>query len=614
MSLLHIATVVSLRPSASYQILRLEAPRAARAAAPGQFLNLLPPPHPGEFFLPRPMSILDADPERGTLDCAIKVTGRGTRRLAACRPGDSLDFIGPLGSSWSLPAATRRVYLIGGGVGFAPLYYQARALIAAGHEAQRISFILAARSQTDLACAPQLYALGLRLHMATDDGSAGFHGNALELARQLLDTATDSSDATCNIQACGPMPLLCGVAQLALDMQISAEVSLEAPMACGVGVCVGCSVPAASAAPESATSPAPPHYLRVCREGPVFDITALDWDAIAASLDPAVAAETTASVSSQRPATTISAPPATRLATRLAGIQLANPVIVASGTFGYGNEYGEVIDVAQIGAITTKSISEKPRAGNAPPRIRELPTGMLNAIGLQNVGVDIFIEEKIPFFAALDTRLIANVVGHDEEEYLRLLERLAASDRIDAFELNLSCPNVAGGMRLATDPATVESFVRRARARARSDRPLVVKLTPNVTSIATIARAAEAGGADAISMINTLVGMAIDLDRRRPWIARGTGGYSGPGIKPVALAMTWQVAQAVSIPIIAGGGISSGRDACEFLLAGATAVSIGTATFADPRAPLRIAAEIDTWLQEQGVANVAEIVGTLRHR
>lgn len=604
MNLLHSATLVFRRPAASYQVLRLAAADAARAATPGQFLNLLPPAGSGEFFLPRPMSILHVDPRAGTLDCAIKVTGRGTRRLAHCEPGDRIEFIGPLGTSWSLPPASHQVFLVGGGVGFAPLYFQARALIDQGHDPQRVTFILAARSQADLAFAPQLHALGLRLHLATDDGSAGFHGNALELARQLLAAPPAAAATGRTLQACGPMPLLCGLAKLARESAIPAQVSLEAPMACGVGVCVGCSVPAAAA---------PGQYLRVCREGPVFDADLLDWEAIAASLSPPALAppvhSAAASTAAQRAPSTAKS---TRLTTRLAGLALANPVIVASGTFGYGSEYGEVIDVSAIGAITTKSVSENPRPGNPPPRIRELPTGMLNAIGLQNVGVESFLRDKIPFFAGLDTRLIANVVGHDEEEYLRLLDRLAVADRIDAFELNLSCPNVAGGMRLSTDPDTVERFVRRARAHTRPDRPLIVKLTPNVTSITAIAQAAEAGGADALSLINTLVGMAIDLDRRRPWIARGTGGYSGPGIKPVALAMTWQVAQSVSIPIIAGGGISTGRDACEFLVAGASAVSVGTATFVDPRAPLRIAAEIDAWLASQGIANVAAIVGTLQ--
>lgn len=572
--------------SGNCRILVLDAPEIARIARPGQFIDFSPPEEEGEFFLPRPMSVLFARPEQGELAFAYKEVGRGTRRLAHLAPGDRLRIIGPLGTSWAEPLADHDLLLVGGGIGFAPLYFQAEQLVRGGREAGTITVVLAARNAAELAYVEAFEELGVQVRMATDDGSLGHRGHAMSLAEELL-----AEPRRWEMQACGPMPMLAAAARAALRRGLRTQVSLESPMGCGVGVCLGCSVPAARAAGSEG-----PNYLRVCSDGPVFAAGDLDW----ASLDPPSAVKPPRAPRSEAP----------DLAGVFAGIPLASPVLVSSGTFGYGSEYSRLVDLSKVGAIITKSISERPRMGNPPPRIRELPTGMLNAIGLQNVGVDAFLRDKVPFFADLPTRLIANVVGHDEDEYLRVLDRLAGCALIDGIELNLSCPNVDGGLRLSSDPVTIERFVRSARDHC--PQPLIVKLTPNVTDIAAVARAAEAGGADALSMINTLVGMAIDLEHRRPWIGRGTAGYSGPGIKPVALAMTWKVAQAVSIPILAGGGISSGRDACEFLVAGASAVSVGTATFVDPRTAERIAAEIAGWLGEQGCSSVHEIVGSLR--
>ena len=448
-------------------------------------------------------------------------------------------------------------------------------------------FIIGARSGSELLYVDRIRALNVEVEIATDDGSRGFHGSAVELMEEILERR---NEVEWRVQACGPTPMLAALARAVSERGLSAEVSLETPMACGVGACMGCAVPLD---PEGTLKD---KLAILCEQGPVYDAAEPDWPALMQQVRPASADQ-----GQER---------SVELSTEFAGIEMANPVVLASGTFGYGAEYGRVIDLDRVGAVITKSVSEKPRIGNPAPRIRELPTGMLNAIGLQNVGVDRFIQEKLPLFDGLSTRLIVNVVGHDEDEYLRVLDRLAGHSRIDGIELNLSCPNVEGGMRIATDPATIERVVHAARECC--DFPLIVKLTPNVTDIASVARAAEAGGADAISLINTLVGMAIDLDTRRPWISRGTAGYSGPGVKPVALAMTWLVTQAVSIPVLGGGGIGTAEDACEFLVAGASAVSIGTTSFVDPGAAIRIADGIAKWLRGQGCRSVTEVVGTLR--
>lgn len=583
------APVMDRRRDGGFWVLELDAPGLAGRAQPGQFLQVVPPSYEGEFFLPRPMSILSVG--EGRIAFAFRVIGRGTRRLTTLEPGETLRVFGPVGRPWPVPEE-ERLLLLGGGVGFPPLYYLARELISAGRSPDSLVYVLGGREAEDLGHLPELRALGVDLRIATDDGSAGTRGTCIDVAREVLG----SSPAGWAMLACGPTPMLAAAARLGRELDCPTTVSLETPMACGVGVCVGCMTPLACASGTGL------RLAAVCAAGPVFSATELDWAAIEREHAPVVVRD--------RSEPSAAGEPAVDLRVDLGGIPLANPVVVASGTFGYGAEYHRVIDVARIGGVITKSVSELPRVGNPAPRIREVPGGMLNAIGLQNVGVEAFLAEKLPFFEGLETRLIANVVGHDEDEYLRVLDRIAHQPRIDGVELNLSCPNVAGGMRLASDPETIERFVRRARVHC--DYPMIVKLTPNVSDPATVALAAESGGADALSLVNTLVGLAIDLRRRRPWIANGTGGYSGPAIKPVALAQTWKVAQAVRIPVLGGGGIVTAEDACEFLVAGASAVAVGTTTFVDPTAPIRIAVGIGEWLGAEGHRRVSDAVGTLR--
>lgn len=299
------------------------------------------------------------------------------------------------------------------------------------------------------------------------------------------------------------------------------------------------------------------------------------------------------------------------LSVNIAGIELRNPVMTASGTFGYGEEFADYLDLEKIGAIVTKGLSLKPKAGNPMPRILETPGGMLNAIGLQNVGIDVFLEKKVPFLRNVRTPVFVNFFGNTVEEYAALAERLDSVPEVAGVEINISCPNVRhGGIVFGTDPKAAWSVVKAVRD--STIKPVIVKLSPNVTDIVEMAQACAEADADALSLINTITGMAIDLNGRRPALANVTGGLSGPAIKPIALRMVWQVAQAVKLPIIGIGGITCGTDALEFILAGATAVQVGTANFMSPGASQRIAEEMEKWLRENGVADVKELIGALR--
>ncbi|MGA2572128.1 MAG: dihydroorotate dehydrogenase [Terracidiphilus sp.] len=294
-----------------------------------------------------------------------------------------------------------------------------------------------------------------------------------------------------------------------------------------------------------------------------------------------------------------------------AGLELVNPVIAASGTFGYGIEFEEIVSLERLGAIVTKGISLEPIAGNAAPRILPTAAGMLNAIGLQNVGVEDFVERKLPALKRYPKcKVIVNVFGYTVAEYIGVVERLNHAEGVAAYELNVSCPNVhAGGMSFGTDAGSLEYLVSRVKAHAR--RPLIVKLTPNVTSIAHMAQVAADAGADAVSLVNTFLAMSIDAEERKPRLDNVTGGLSGPAIKPIALRMVYETAKAVRIPILGMGGIMTPEDIVEFLLAGATAVEIGTASFADPRATERLVKGLTSWCKSHDVERVASLTGAL---
>ncbi len=299
------------------------------------------------------------------------------------------------------------------------------------------------------------------------------------------------------------------------------------------------------------------------------------------------------------------------LSVDIAGIKLRNPVMTASGTFGYGREFADYMDLESIGAIITKGLSLKPKAGNPTPRIIETPGGMLNAIGLQNVGLEVFIRDKVPFFRTLTTPVIVNLYGNFLEEYGELAQRLDRIPEVAGVEVNISCPNVKqGGIVFGTDPKAASEVV--ALVRESTIKPVIVKLSPNVTDIVEMAHACVEAGADALSLINTLTGMAVDLGQRRPVLANVTGGLSGPAIKPVALRMVWQVAKAVDVPVIGIGGITTAIDALEFIVAGATAIQVGTANFLNPSASQGIARDMERYLAENGIAGIKEMIGSLQ--
>ena len=295
----------------------------------------------------------------------------------------------------------------------------------------------------------------------------------------------------------------------------------------------------------------------------------------------------------------------------LAGVELKNPVMVASGTFGSGAEYSEFVDLNRLGAVVTKGVASVPWPGNPAPRIAETASGMLNAIGLQNPGIDLFSKRDLPFLEKFDTKVIVNVCGHSTEEYLDVVERLADEPRVDMLEINISCPNVKeGGIAFGQDPRAVEAITKAVKAKAKQ--PIIMKLSPNVTDITVMAKAAEAGGADCLSLINTLTGMKIDIERQTFAIANKTGGLSGPAVKPVAVRMVYQVANAVKIPIIGMGGICTAEDAMEFILAGATAVSIGTANFTNPYTTVEVIDGIEAYMRRHGVEDINELIGLVK--
>ena len=295
---------------------------------------------------------------------------------------------------------------------------------------------------------------------------------------------------------------------------------------------------------------------------------------------------------------------------RIAGVTFKNPVTTASGTFGSGMEYSDYVDLSKLGAVTSKGVSSVPWPGNPTPRLAETYGGMLNAIGLQNPGADVFISRDIPFLRKFDTKIIVNVVGKTTEEYCDVVERLADCD-VDLLEINISCPNVKeGGIAFGQDPKCVHAITAELKKRAKQ--PIIMKLSPNVTDIAEMARAAEAGGADAISLINTITGMKIDVHRRAFVLANKTGGLSGPAIKPVAVRMVYQVAQAVKLPIIGMGGIANAEDALEFIMAGASMVAVGTANFINPTATSEVVEGIEAYMRRYGIDDIKDLIGCVK--
>jgi dihydroorotate dehydrogenase (NAD+) catalytic subunit len=562
-----------------------------------------PEPRPGRFymlaaasgwgrdgrpFLPRAISVAETGPaaEGVRLDFLIEGIGPGTDRLCELEAGDAVWATGPLGNAFTEPREANPgaagAILVGGGIGVAPLALLRRTFSERGVP---LRVLLGFRSQ-EHAGGLELFCgsggdLCPEVRLASEDGHAGHRGYVTDLLETML--AGDDAESAV-VYACGPPPMLEAIAQLCNDREVSCQLAEESPMACGYGACFGCAVPKPGGG-----------YMRLCVDGPVLSGPA---GPVAAGDPPSPAVAKASSgmgpPTAPPPGRSDSAGQLEHQAVSFCGIELEHPVINASGTYDaiaarrvFGDE---LLESFPFSAFVSKTITPEPRAGNAPQRIWETPAGMINSIGLPNKGLDGFLAEDLPRLAELPVPLIVSVMGTSREEFVRLVEAVAGREEVAAIELNVSCPNVHSGLIVGEQPA--ETIALLEALRPLTAKPLIVKLTPNVADPAAVAVAAEEGGADAISLINTLKATAIDPLTRVPALAAGHGGLSGPAVRPVALQQVRAVATACSLPSIGMGGVSSGSDADEFLAAGATLVAVGTENFRDPRAGSRVAAEL----------------------
>ncbi|HEX6752215.1 MAG TPA: dihydroorotate dehydrogenase [Solirubrobacterales bacterium] len=553
---------------------------------PGQFYMLATEQHweqrGGRPYLPRALSVAETGAAASgvRLDFLIEGIGPGTDRLCELQPGEQVWVNGPLGNSFSVPRElspnAAGAILVGGGIGIAPLALLRRTFAAKNIP---IRVLLGFRDEAHSGGLDDLFSC-CEIKLASDDGHAGHHGYVTDLLATMLD-GDDASSAA--VYACGPPQMLDAVAALCTSRDVPCELAMESPMACGYGACFGCAVPKGDGT-----------YLRLCVDGPV--LRAGPADPVAAG-DPPPPAVAKASSGAVPPATP---PPGSNGAERpsmtvdFCGIELEHPVVNASGTFDaiaarrvYGDE---LLRDFPFSAFVSKTITPEPRAGNEPQRIWETPAGMINSIGLPNKGLEGFLAEDLPRLEELPVPLIVSVMGTSREEFSRLVTGVGRRDAVAAIELNVSCPNVHSGLIVGEQPSETEALVEALRP--LTEKPLIVKLTPNVANPADVAVAAEAGGADAVSLINTLKASAIDPLTGNPGIAAGHGGLSGAAVSPIAVAQLRVVSAAIQIPIVGMGGVAGGGDAMEMISAGATLVAVGTESFRDPRAGQRVAGEL----------------------
>jgi len=594
---------------------------------PGQFYMLAAESHWEDRgqrpFLPRALSVADTStcpfvPDSETneqvdgrrLDFLVEGIGPGTDRLCELEPGESVWLNGPLGNSFSTPSNLHQLFneidgevdagrasgaiLVGGGIGIAPLALL-RHTFAAKNIPSRV--LLGFRDEAHSGGLDELFSC-CEVRLASDDGHVGHRGYVTDLLAQMLE-GDDARSAA--VYACGPPPMLDAVAQLCLDANVPCELAMESPMACGYGACFGCAVPDENGG-----------YARLCVDGPVVrgGRRGSSQGRGVLFFAPTSPADSQSSLQAKNPAPG-GRPPATPspfgtgTEVDFCGLKLAHPVINASGTFDaitarkvYGDE---LLRAFPFSAFVSKTITPEPRVGNEPQRIWETPAGMINSIGLPNKGLHGFLEEDLPRLAELPVPLIVSVMGTSHEKFSRLVRGVGERDEVAAIELNVSCPNVHSGLIVGEQPSEAEALVEALRP--LTEKPLLVKLTPNVANPADVAVAAEQGGADAVSLINTLKASAIDPATGQPGIAAGHGGLSGPAVRPIAIAQLRAVAAAVTVPIVGMGGIDCGADAAEFLQAGATLVAVGTESFRDPLAGRRIASELSSTIKRVELAH-----------
>jgi dihydroorotate dehydrogenase (NAD+) catalytic subunit len=551
---------------------------------PGQFYMLATERHweqSGERpYLPRALSVAETGPAADgvRLDFLIEGIGPGTNRLCELEPGEEVWLNGPLGNSFSAPRGlapgAAGAILVGGGIGIAPLALLRRSF-AAKNIPTRV--LLGFRDAAHSGGLDELFSC-CEIKLASDDGHAGHHGYVTDLLAAMLE-GDDAASAA--VYACGPPQMLDAVAAICTAADVPCELAMESPMACGYGACYGCAVPCGKGS-----------YLRLCVDGPVA--RPLPGGGAVGGPAPEDALATAGGGGS--PAVTGPAGPGAPAPSPIdfCGIELAHPVINASGTFdaiAARRVYGDALLADfPFAAFVSKTITPEPRTGNEPQRIWETPAAMINSIGLPNKGLEGFLAEDLPRLAELPVPLIVSVMATGHDEFARLVKGVGERDEVAAIELNVSCPNVHSGLIVGEQPSETESLLEVLRP--LTEKPLIVKLTPNVANPADVAVAAEEGGADAVSLINTLKASAIDLATGEPGIAAGHGGLSGPAVRPVAIAQLRAVAAAVRVPIVGMGGVASGADALEMLSAGATLIAVGTENFRDPRAGSRVAGEI----------------------
>jgi dihydroorotate dehydrogenase (NAD+) catalytic subunit len=568
---------------------------------PGQFYMLAAERHWEQRdqrpFLPRALSVAEVGPAAADgvrLDFLIEGIGPGTDRLCELVAGESVWLNGPLGNSFSTPRELHQIpapgdreidavrpsgaILVGGGVGIAPLALLRRTF-AERDIPTRV--LLGFRDESHSGGLDDLFSC-CEVRLASDDGHVGHHGYVTDLLAAMLE-GDDARSAA--VYACGPPQMLDAVGSMCLDADIPCELAMESPMACGYGACYGCAVPDGNDG-----------YARLCIEGPVVRVGPAGPVAAGDPPPPAIAKASSGAVPPATPPPGRSEAEGPSRSVEFCGLKLKHPVINASGTFDVGaarRVYGdELLERFPFSAFVSKTITIEPRAGNEPQRIWETPAGMINSIGLPNKGLEDFLDEDLPRLAELPVPLIVSVMGTSHEQFARLVEGVGERDEVAAIELNVSCPNVHSGLIVGEQPSETEGLVEALRP--LTEKSLIVKLTPNVANPAEVAVAAEQGGADAVSLINTLKASAIDPATGEPGVAAGYGGLSGPAVRPIAIAQLRAVAGAVSVPIVGMGGISTGMDAREFLCAGATLVALGTESFRDPLAGSRVAGELST--------------------
>jgi dihydroorotate dehydrogenase (NAD+) catalytic subunit len=583
--------VTESRASGGYRVFSL-LDREGPEPLPGQFYMLATERHWEERgqrpFLPRAFSVADTDSAGDgiRLDFLIEGIGPGTDRLCALEPGERVWVNGPLGNSFSEPKelspGAAGAILVGGGIGIAPLALLRRRFAAANVPAR---ILLGFRDEAHSGGLDDLFRC-CEVGLASDDGHIGHHGYVTDLLAAMLE-GDDAQSAA--VYACGPPQMLDAAAALCAEHEVASELAMESPMACGFGACFGCAVPKAGGG-----------YARLCVDGPVVRGSREDGGVhprsgvlFFAPPANAPADEAPGEKPSKRVDTPVLLPTGTA-AVDFCGLELVHPVINASGTFDaiaarrvYGDE---LLADFPFSAFVSKTITLEPRAGNEPQRIWETPAGLINSIGLPNKGLEGFLAEDLPQLGELSVPLIVSVMATGHEDFKRMVAALDQQQEVAGLELNVSCPNVHSGLIVGEQPDETAALLEALRP--LTEKPLIVKLTPNVADPAAVAVGAEEGGADAVSLINTMKASAIDPKTGKPGIGVGQGGLSGPAIRPIAVAQVRAVAAAVSVPIVGMGGVASGDDAFEMLSAGATLVAVGTESFRDPRAGSRIAAEL----------------------